>query len=371
MRTIIPFIDIKREYTEISGEITEAIQRVLRSGWFILGEEVEKFEKEFSKYIGTKYGIGVNSGSDALFLGIKALGIGKSDEVITISHTFISTVDAITRNGAKPVFVDIEPDTYCIDVTRIEERITNKTRAILPVHLYGHPADMEPIMEIAKKYHLFVVEDACQAHGAEYNGKKVGSIGDVGCFSFYPIKNLGACGDGGMVVTNNEELAEKLKMLRNYGQPQKYYHDFVGVNSRLDEIQAAILRVKLKHLDERNKKMRGVAKLYSELLEDSGIVTPVEKEYAKHAYHLYVIRHKDRDMLQQKLLNSGIQTRIHYPIPVHKQKAYLDLEFRKEDFPITEKCANEILSLPMYPELKNEEVEYITDAIREACANDV
>lgn len=359
---MIPFIDLKREYAEIEEEITQAIQRVLKSGWFILGEAVEKFEEEFSKYIGAKYGIGVNSGSDALFLALKALGIGNGDEVITVSHTFISTVDAIVRNGAIPVFVDIDPYTYCIDVTKIEERITNRTKAILPVHLYGHPAEMKLIMEIAKKYNLFVIEDACQAHGAEYKGKKVGSIGDIGCFSFYPVKNLGAYGDGGMILTNNEMLAEKLKMFRNYGQSQKYYHDFVGINSRLDEIQAVVLRVKLKHLDEWNERRRKIAKLYDECLEDSEVVTPVEKEYAKHVYHLYVIRYKNRDMLQQQLLKNGIQTQIHYPIPIHKQKAYLDLD--DAQLPITEKICEEILSLPIYLELKNEETKYIADAVK-------
>ena len=360
---MIPFIDLTREYAEISEEITQAIQRVVKRGWFILGEEVKHFEEEFSKYVGTKYGIGVNSGSGAIFLALKALGIGKGDEVITVSHTFISTVDAIVRNGAKPVFVDIEPDTYCIDVTKIEGKITKKTRAILPVHLYGHPADMKPIMEIAQKYNLYVIEDACQAHGAEYKGKKVGSIGDLGCFSFYPIKNLGAYGDGGMIVTNNEELAEKLRMLRNYGQSKKYYHDFVGVNSRLDEIQAAILRVKLKYLDEWNERRRKVATLYNELLEDSMIVTPIEKEYAKHVYHLYVIRYKNRGMLQQHLSKNGIQTQIHYPIPIHKQKAYLNLGFNVH-LPVTEKICDEILSLPMHPWLKNYEVSSITEVIK-------
>lgn len=361
---MIPFIDLTREYAEISKEITQAIQRVLKSGWFILGEEVKQFEEEFSKYIGTKYGIGVNSGSDALFLALKALGIGTGDEVITISHTFISTVDSIVRNGAKPVFVDIDPDTYCIDVAKIEERITEKTRAILPVHLYGHPADMEPIMEIAKKYNLWVIEDACQAHGAEYKGKKVGGIGVLGCFSFYPTKNLGAYGDGGIIVTSNEELAEKLKMLRNYGQPQKYYHDFVGINSRLNEIQAAILQVKLKHLDEWNEKRRRVANLYREFLKSSNVIVPVEKEYAKHAYHLYVIRCRERDKLQQYLSERGIETQIHYPIPVHKQKAYLDLV--DAQLPITEKICDEILSLPIYPWLNNDEVSSIAEVIKNA-----
>jgi dTDP-4-amino-4,6-dideoxygalactose transaminase len=364
---MIPFIDLKSEYAEINEEIAQAVQRVIKSGWFILGEEIKKFEEEFSKYIGTKYGIGVNSGSDALFLALKALGIGKGDEVITVSHTFISTVDAIVRNGAKPVFVDIDPDTYCIDATKIEEKITERTRAILPVHLYGHPADMAPIMNIAEKYNLFVIEDACQAHGAEYKGRKVGGLGDLGCFSFYPVKNLGAYGDGGIVVTNNEELAEKLGLLRNYGQPQKYHHDFVGVNSRLDEIQATILQVKLKHLDAWNERRRRVAKLYNELLGDSEIVTPIEKGYAKHIYHLYVIRHKDRNKLQQHLSKKEIQTMIHYPIPVHMQKAYLNLNLGfNVHLPVTEKICNEILSLPMHPGLNDDEVSSIAEVIKNA-----
>ena len=352
---MITFVDLKGEYAVIGEEISKTIQTVVKSGWFILGEEGQRFEEEFSKYVGARYGIGVNSGSDALFLALKALGIGEGDEVITVSHTFISTADAIARNGAKPVFVDIEPDTYCIDVSGIEARITDKTRAILPVHLYGHPVDIEPIMGIAKSYNLAVVEDACQAHGAEYKGRKAGSIGNVGCFSFYPTKNLGAYGDGGMVVTDDEELAVKLKMLRNYGQPKKHHHDFIGINSRLDEIQAAILRVKLKHLDEWNERRRGVARLYDELLRNSSVTTPVERKYAKHVYHLYVVRYKERDRLHQDLLENGIQTQIHYPIPVHRQEAYLGVSCGV-DLPVTEKVCGEILSLPMHPYLQEDEV---------------
>jgi len=358
-------MDLKREYMEISEEIKEAVNRVLERGWFILGEELEKFEREFANYIGTNYAIGVNSGSDALYLALKALGIGNNDEVITVSHTFISTVDAIVRNSAKPVFVDIDSDTYTMDVTQIENKITERTKAIIVVHLYGHPANMDPIIQIAKKYNLFVIEDACQAHGAEYKGKKVGSIGDVGCFSFYPVKNLGAYGDGGIVTTNNEELAKKLRMLRNYGSPKKYYHEFVSVNSRLDEIQAAILRVKLRHLDEWNEKRRNIAGLYNEWFKNLDVVTPIEKEYAKHVYHLYVIRHKERDKFQQYLLKNGIQTQLHYPIPVHKQKAYLEAE-SKNILPVTKKICGEILSLPMHPWLSEEEVFTIRDIITRA-----
>lgn len=363
MIEMIPFVDLRREYQEIKEEINQAIQRVLESGWFILGEELKAFEKEFAEYLGVKHAVGVNSGSDALYLAIKALGIGNGDEVITVSHTFISTVDAITRNGAKPVFVDIDPETYTIDVNQIEEKITERTKAILPVHLYGHPADMDPIMEIAEKYDLYVIEDASQAHGAEYKGRKVGNIGHVGCFSFYPTKNLGAYGDAGAVVTNDVELAEKLRLLRNYGSPKKYHHDFIGVNSRLDEIQAAVLRVKLRHLDEWNEKRRKIAEEYNELLRDfDDVITPVEKEWAKHVYHLYVIRHKERDKLQQYLLENGVRTQIHYPIPVHKQKAYT--AFRTSSLPITERISNETLSLPMHPWLRIDEIEKICYLIK-------
>jgi len=294
-------------------------------------------------------------------LAVKALGIGRGDEVVTVSHTFISTVDAVARNGAKPVFVDIDPETYTIDVNQVEKKITEKTKAIIPVHLYGHPADMDPIMEIAEKYGLYVIEDACQAHGAEYKGRKVGSIGHVGCFSFYPVKNLGAYGDAGMVVTNDKELATKLKMLRNYGSPKKYYHDLVGVNSRLDEIQAAVLRVKLKYLDKWNERRRKIAKLYNELLEDTEIITPIEKEWVKHVYHLYVIRHRERDELQRHLLKNEIKTQIHYPVPVHLQKAYLGIRVR---LPVTERISQEILSLPMFPYLTDTEIEKIVMVIK-------
>lgn len=351
----IRFFHLSKQYKKIKPNIDQAIQRVLENGCYILGDEAKIFEKEFSNYVGTRYGISLNSGSDALFLAIKALNIGAGDEIITASHTFISTVDAILRNAARPIFVDIDSDTYCIDISKIEKKITDKTRAILPVHLYGHPANMEPIMEIAAKHNLLVIEDACQAHGAEYKGKKVGGIGHVGCFSFYPSKNLGAYGDGGMIVTNNEEIAEKLKMMRNYGQSKKYYHDFVGINSRLDEIQAAILRVKLTYLDEWNEMRRQIAKRYNNCLKNSKIVVPIEANYARHVYHLYVIRYKNRDKLRQYLLSNGVQTQIHYPIPVHRQKAYLDLGY-KDYLPITETICDEIISLPLYPEIENYEI---------------
>jgi dTDP-4-amino-4,6-dideoxygalactose transaminase len=362
---MIKFIDLEREYQVISGQINQAVGKVLRSGWFILGEEVNAFEREFAAYVGAGYAVGVNSGSDALFLSIKALGIGEGDEVITVSHTFVSTVDAIVRNGAKPVFVDINDKTYTIDITQIEGKLTNRTKAILPVHLYGHPADMHPIIEIARRYKLYVIEDACQAHGAEYGVQKVGRLGDAGCFSFYPAKNLGACGDGGMVVTNNKELADKLAMLRNYGQPKKYRHDLIGLNTRLDELQAAILRVKLKYLDEWNEKRRKVAALYNNLLKDTGLHTPVQEEGVKHVYSLYVVRDKERESLEEHLSEKGVQTLIHYPFPVHKQKAYLELGL-VGTLPITEKVCGEILSLPIHPWLTEPEVEEIAHICKKA-----
>ena len=331
----------------------------MNSGWYILGKETATFESDFSKYIGSKYAIGVNSGSDALYLAVKALGISRGDEVITVSHTMISSVDATTRNDAKPVFVDIDPETYTLDASEIEAKISKKTRAILPVHLYGQTADMGSIIEIAQKNNLYVIEDACQAHGAEYRHSKAGSIGQIGCFSFYPTKNLGAYGDAGMITTNDEKLAALLQKMRNYGQSKKYYHDFVGVNSRLDELQASVLDLKLRYLDGWNERRRKLAELYNSLLKNTPVITPVEREYSKHVYHLYVIRHKERDRLQQFLFKRGIQTLIHYPIPVHMQEAY----HIKAKLPVTEKITGEILSLPLHPWLKEGEVNLISEEI--------
>lgn len=358
---MIPFMKLK-EPIELDEEIIRAIKKIIEKKWFILGEELIKFEEEFSNYIGTKYGIGVNSGSDALYIALESLGINKNDEIITVSHSFISTVDAITRNYAKPVFVDIEPGTFCINSNLIEDKITNKTKAIMPVHLYGHPADMNPIMDIAEDNDLFVIEDACQAHGAEYKNKKVGSIGDIGCFSFYPTKNLGAYGDGGIVLSNDEELTEKIRMLRNYGQCEKYYHDFVGINSRLDEIEASILHEKLKYLDKWNKRREEIAKLYNKLLKDCNINTPIKNKNVKHVNHLYVIKSNNRDFLQNYLYKNGIQTQIHYPIPVHQQKAYS--QFNSLKLPVTEKICKEILSLPIYPSIKKEDIVKISETIK-------
>lgn len=362
---MISFVELKTQYESIKEEIKAAVDGVFEKSRFILGENVVCFEEEFAAYCGAKFAIGVGSGTEGLHLALVACGVKSGDEVITAPNTAVPTVSAISFANAKPVFVDINPQTYTIDFSNIEKAITDKTRVILPVHLYGHPADMEPIMDIAGRYGLKVVEDCCQAHGAEYKGRKVGTIGDIGCFSFYPSKNLGAYGDGGAVITDNEELANKVKILRNYGETKRYYNAIKGFNSRLDEIQAAVLRVKLKRLDEWNELRRKKANLYNELLRFAQVVLPVEREYAKHVYHLYVIRTKHRDRLQDWLRNNEVGTLIHYPIPVHLQRAYQDLGYEQGSFPVTELCAKEILSLPIYPELKDEEVRESSHLIRD------
>ena len=362
---MIPFVDLKAQYDSIKEEIDEAIQSVLNNTSFIMGEELKKFEEEFAQFCDVKYAIGVANGSDALILALRACGIGEGDEVITVPHTFIATTEAISNVGGKVVFVDIDPKTYTIDITKIEEKINERTKAIIPVHLYGQPADMDAIMKLAKKYNLKVIEDAAQAHGAEYKREKVGSMGDVGCFSFYPGKNLGAYGDAGAVVANNEEIAEKVRLLRNHGRiTKKYEHEIEGYSSRLDNLQAAILRVKLRYLNKWNEGRRENAKKYSELLSNvDGVITPYEADYAKHVYHLYVVRTENRDKLREELKSKGIATGIHYPIPLHLQPAYSYLGYKEGDFPITEKASQEILSLPMFAELGDEQIERISNLI--------
>jgi dTDP-4-amino-4,6-dideoxygalactose transaminase len=360
---MIPLVDLKEQYYSIKEEIDETIKKVFEKSWFILGENVKKFEEEFARYCGVDYAVGVGSGTEALHLALLACGSGPDEEVITVPNTAVPTISAVSFAQAKPVFVDINPQTYTIDVSKIEDAISPRTKTILPVHLYGQPADMDGIRKIAKKHNLRVIEDACQAHGAEYKGKKVGSLGDVGCFSFYPSKNLGAYGDGGMAVTNNREMAEKLKMLRNYGQEKRYYHKIKGFNSRLDELQAAVLRVKLKYLDDWNEKRRKNASIYNELLTDTDVVTPLEADYGKHIYHLYVIKYKERDSLEKYLKEKGVGTFVHYPIPVHLQEAYSSLGLEKGSFPVAERCAQEILSLPMYPELKEDRIKEVSQII--------
>src|SRR4030043_1886705 len=355
---MVPFFDLTRQYKEIEGEILSATQRVYEKGRFILGEEVSSFEREFSHYCGVRYGVGVGSGTDALYLALKAAGIGEGDEVITVANSFVATALAISFTGAKPLFVDIDPKTYTMDPICLElllkrqkaKRSGRKIKAILPVHLYGHPAEMDSIMEIADRYDLIVIEDACQAHGAKYGKKKVGSFGEMGCFSFYPTKNLGGYGDGGMVVTNHKNYDQKLRLLRCYGERGKYQHILKGHNSRLDEVQAAILRVKLKYLDQWNEERRRKAKIYTEGLSSSGVVCPLERKGAKHVFHLYAIQTSQRDSLQAFLKEKGIETLIHYPIPIPLQKAYQEMGYRRSNFPLTDQWSRKILSLPFFPE---------------------
>lgn len=362
----MPFVDFKREYQGIKDEINEAVSRVLESGWFVLGDELKNFEKEFASYLGAKYAIGVNSGTDALHLALIAAGVKKGDEVITVSNTFISTVLAIFWVGAKPILVDIDVSTYNLDIKKLEERITKKTKVILPVHLYGYPCEMDKIMEIAGKYNLKVVEDACQAHGSLYKGKKLGTIGDIGCFSFYPAKNLGAYGDAGAIVTNNEKIAEKLYKLRNYGQREKYYYQTKGFNSRLDEIQAAILRVKLKHLDRWNSQRRTIAGKYRQSLKGLPIIfPPVDTDDCQGNNYVFVIRIKSRNALQKYLLDNNINTLIHYPLPIHLQESCKELFNQSKRLDLTENILNEIISLPIFPQMKFSEVDLVCRKIKE------
>lgn len=362
---MIPFGDLRLQYRAIKIELDEAIQSVLNDGWFILGKNVSAFEKEFAAYCGTGFAVGVGNGTDALQLALVACGVGPGDEVITAPLSATFTALAISAVGAVPTFVDIDPNTYNMDPRKLEEAIGPRTKAIMPVHLYGQPADMDPILAVARKYNLFVIEDAAQAHGALYKGRRAGALGDVGCFSFYPSKNLGAFGDGGMVVTNNPEAAEKLRMLRHGGQKTRYDHQLLGRNSRLDELQAAILQVKLTYLEKWNERRRHIAALYTALLGDSKVEPPIEMPHTRHVYHLYVIRCQDRDALQKHLAERGVGTAIHYPIPIHLQGAYRWLNLGRGSFPIAERCAEQVLSLPIYPELTDAKVRQIAAHIRD------
>jgi dTDP-4-amino-4,6-dideoxygalactose transaminase len=363
----VPFVDLAVQYTAIKEDIHTAISNVLQKTDFILGQEVELFEKEFAAFCEADYAVGVDSGTSALELALRAYGISSGDEVITVANTFIATTLAISYTGATPVLVDIDPQTYTMDVSWLERAITPRTRAIIPVHLYGHPADMDPILEIARRHNLVVIEDACQAHGARYKGKRVGSLGHAAAFSFYPAKNLGAYGDGGMVVTNDTQIAETVRLMRNYGSTQKYHHLIQGYNRRLDTVQAAILRIKLQHLEAGNEARRQHARQYGELLGhgNNSIILPTEAHYAEPVYHLYVIRIEDREGLQAHLQREGIAFGIHYPLPVHLQPAYQDLGgYERGSFPVTEHYAEQILSLPMYPELKPDSIEYVAETIK-------
>jgi dTDP-4-amino-4,6-dideoxygalactose transaminase len=362
------FLDLQSQYQSIKGEIDEAIQKVLNKGVFIGGEEVKKLEKDIADFCNVKYAIGVNSGTDALFLALKALGIGEGDEVITTPFTFIATAEVIVNLGAKPVFVDINPKTFNIDVDKIEEKITSKTKVILPVHLFGQSAEMDKIMELAEKYNLKVIEDAAQAIGAKYKEKRIGGIGDIGCFSFYPTKNLGAYGDGGMIVTDNEEIYSKIKLLKNHGSSKKdkYLNLVSGYNSRLDTIQAAILNVKFKYLEEWTEQRIKNAEYYNEQLKDvEGITTPYCESYNYHVYNQYVIRGEKRDELKDYLKNNDIPTEIYYSLPLHLQPAFEFLSYKKGDLIESEKASREVLSLPIYSELKREYQNLIIKKIKE------
>jgi dTDP-4-amino-4,6-dideoxygalactose transaminase len=360
----VPFVDLKMQYAPLKEQILAGISKSLDGMQLFLGENVQALEKEFAHFCNAEYGIGVSDGTTALHLLLRAMDIGPGDEVITVSHTFIATTEAILLCGAKPVFVDIDPITYLMNVSQIESQITPRTRAILPVHLYGQTADMDAILDIADKYGLRVIEDACQAHGAEYKGHKAGSLGDGGAFSFYFSKNLGGYGEGGFVTTNNPEIARKVRMLRDHGSGTKYHHEVIGFNARLDEIQAVALRVKLPHLADWNNSRRTHAEQYNRLLKDLPIVTPFALPDNQHVYHLYVIRTPYRDQLQTYLKEHGVFTGIHYPVPIHMQRAVEFLGYQPGSLPITEQITGEILSLPMFAELTEEQIDYVVECTK-------
>ena len=360
---MIPFVDLKAQYLSIKDEMNGAIARVLEGCQFILGEEVESFEREFAAYCQAEHAIGVNSGTSALHLSLLAAGVKEGDEVITVSFTFVSTAAAICYTGARPVFVDITPGSYTMDPSHIERAITPRTKAIIPVHIYGQCADMEPIMEIARKAGLVVIEDAAQAHGADYKGRRAGSLADLACFSFYPGKNLGAIGEGGAVVTNNSEYAEKIRVLRDHGQSRKYLHDVLGYNYRLETIQGAALRVKLRHLSDWNQARREHAFKYRSLLADAGPQLLEEKAYGNPVYHVFPVFTADRDRLQEHLASQGIATGVHYPVPVHLQKAFGDSGYTAGSLPHTERASRETLSLPMFAELSDDAISAVADSI--------
>lgn len=363
---MIPFADLKAQYHSIKTEVDAAIADVLESSAFILGKHVAAFEEEFAAYCGAEYAAGVNSGTSALHLAMLAAGVGPGSEVITVPFTFIATVAAIGYTGARPVFVDVDPAGYTMDPAKLEAAITERTKAIVPVHLYGQPADMDPILEVARRHKLAVIEDAAQAHGAEYKGRRVGSMGDLACFSFYPGKNLGAYGEGGAVVTNNPEYHRTVRMLRDWGSEKRYHHALKGYNYRLEGIQGAILGVKLRYLDQWTACRQAHGREYTRLLEGSGVVTPAVMKYAKHVFHVYAIRSAQRDRLQQHLQEKQIQTGIHYPFPIHLTEAWADLGYQKGAFPVSEQIANEVLSLPMSAELTSEQIGVVAAAVRES-----
>ncbi|MCR1950679.1 DegT/DnrJ/EryC1/StrS family aminotransferase [Clostridium sp. DSM 100503] len=390
----IPLIDLKAQYDSLGEKLDKAALGVLSSANYIMGKTVTDFEKEFADFVGVKHAISVGNGTDALVLALKSMGIGEGDEVITTPFTFFATAEAISAVGATPVFVDVNKETFNIDVTKIEEKITSKTKAIMPVHIFGQSADMDEINEIAKKHNLYVIEDACQAVGGKYKGRKIGTLGDVACFSFFPTKNLGCAGDGGMIVTNDDKIATIARALRTHGSgengqkaynllnnieeevktaegandtvynPLKYYNYLIGFNTRLDAIQAAILSVKLKEIDSWNAKRREIVELYDEALQNSELVTPVAKEYNEHVYHMYILQSENREEVLTKLKEAGIATGVYYPVPLHLQKVYKDLGYKEGDMPVSEYLSHRTFAIPVYPELTKEQVEYIISKVK-------
>lgn len=360
---VVPFVDLKQQYASIKTEVDAAIARVIENTSFILGPEVRAFEAAFAEYVGARACIAVNSGTAALQLALMAAGIGTGDEVIVPSFTFFATAEAVSVLGATPVFVDVDPNSYTVTAAAIERAITRRTRALIPVHLYGQPADLDPILELATKHNLHVIEDAAQAHGAEYKARRVGALGSAGSFSFYPSKNLGAYGEAGAVVTNDEELATRLRLLRDHGSTSKYAHAIVGYNFRMEEIQAAVLNVKLAHLNDWNDARRKRAAHYNAALGNSSLVLPREMDYARHVYHVYAVQSDNRDELQQRLTAAGVQSGVHYPIPIHLQPAYASLGYKPGDLPVTESLSERVLSLPMFPELREEQIARVVEAV--------
>lgn len=390
----IPLIDLKAQYESLAKELNEATLEILSSANYIMGKTVLDFEKEFANYVGVKHAISVGNGTDALVLALKAMGIGKGDEVITTPFTFFATAEAISAVGATPIFVDVEKETFNIDVTKIKEKINSNTKAIMPVHIFGQSADMDEINEIAKKHNLLVIEDACQAIGGKYKGRKIGSLGDVACFSFFPTKNLGCAGDGGMIVTDNDEIATIARALRTHGSgengqkaynllnnieeevqtvegandtvynPLKYYNYLIGYNTRLDAIQAAILAVKIKEIDNWNAKRREIVSIYNEALQNNDLVTPVAKDYNEHVYHMYILQSENREEIIAKLKEAGIATGVYYPVPLHLQKVYKDLGYKEGDMPVAEYLSHRTFAIPVYPELTKEQVDYIISKLK-------
>jgi dTDP-4-amino-4,6-dideoxygalactose transaminase len=363
----VPFVDLRSMHVKIKDELQEVFDRVLDNSSFVLGPEVQRFEQEFAAYVGTNHCVALNTGTAALHLALAALNIDSGDEVITVPHTFIATAEAISAVGALPVFVDIDPVSFTMDPTLLESAITSRTRAIIPVDLYGQVADMDPIQEIADRHGIPVIEDACQAHGAEYKGRKAGSFGVAGCFSFYPGKNLGACGEGGAVTTNDEELAYKIRLWRDHGSSKRYEHIFPGLNMRMEGLQGGILSVKLKYLDRWNDQRRQAAAEYDAAFAWTDLEVPTEMPHNRHVYHLYVVQSKKRDQLREQLAEAGIESGLHYPTPLHLQEAYRFLGYEQGDFPVTESVKDRILSLPMYPGIQSEAIARVVSEMKEGC----